>query len=77
MSLRVNSERWCESGSEVVSSRGHLLRCGDVATSICDGCGVALCDSHEKFCPVCFGVTCPHCDHICQSRVESSLTKAA
>lgn len=74
MALRVNSECWCEAGAE---NRSAASRCGDVATSICAGCGLALCDSHEICCPMCLGVTCSDCDHVCRLAGEPALTKAA
>jgi hypothetical protein len=75
MTLIVNSERWCEAASEVESQdRGRC--CGDVATSVCEVCGVALCDAHEICCLICFGVTCSTCDHACRS-LKPSTTKAA
>lgn len=65
MALRIESERWCECVIGPGSVRNRPLRCGDIAMSLCDGCGIPLCESHEIICPTCFSATCLNCDHAC------------
>ena len=77
VTLRVESERWCESAIGPPASLDHFACCGAVATSLCEACGQALCERHEVLCPACYGVTCPTCDHVCRLASRSTLTKAA
>jgi hypothetical protein len=66
VTLRVDSERWCESVIDPPASLDQFACCGDVATSVCEACGQALCETHEVLCPICYGVTCSTCDHVCR-----------
>ena len=77
LTLRVDSERWCESVISPPASLDWSACCADVATSLCEACGQALCETHEVLCPTCFGVTCPNCDHVCRLAPHSALIKAA
>lgn len=77
MTLSIDSERWCEFVIVSGSIRNRLLRCGDVATSLCDGCGSALCQAHEILCTNCSCVSCLNCDHSCQLDTESLEMGAA
>jgi hypothetical protein len=76
MTLRVESERWCESAINPSNTFGHSC-CGDVATSVCEGCGLALCESHEVVCRSCLGVNCGNCMHTCRLTPPTALTTAA
>jgi hypothetical protein len=63
MTVIVQSERWCEI---VLAKRaGDCARCGDVATAVCEACGSAVCDAHEKVCAICGGSCCGQCEHAC------------
>ncbi len=64
MTLIVLSERWCEMAVRPQQS-GDCVRCGDVATALCDACGCAICDTHEKVCAICGGSCCVDCKHAC------------
>jgi hypothetical protein len=77
LTLRVESERWCESILTPNPSLSQSACCGDVATSVCEACGVALCESHERVCPNCFGVNCRNCQHVCRLTTQSAWSKAA
>lgn len=67
MKLIVESERWCEAVISHVVQAAQSARCGDVATTLCTACGVALCDDHESICDRCGRSFCSTCDHTCAS----------
>lgn len=77
MTLKVDAERWCESVVAPGSVRNRPVRCGDVAISLCEGCGIPMCESHEIVCAQCFGVTCLNCDHTCKRDVYDLEISAA
>jgi predicted sulfurtransferase len=77
MTLKVYAERWCECVIAPGPVRSRPLRCGDVAISLCEGCGTPLCDSHEIICSRCLGVTCLNCDHSCKRDAKNLEIAAA
>ena len=77
MSLQVEAERWCESVIAPGSIRNRPVRCGDVAISLCEGCGIPMCESHEIVCSQCLGVTCVNCDHSCKRDANNLEVSAA
>jgi hypothetical protein len=77
MTLSIDAERWCECVIGPGAVRNRPLRCGDVATSLCEGCGIALCESHEIFCDRCKRITCLKCDHDCAGDAENLEMGAA
>jgi hypothetical protein len=77
MTLSIDSERWWEWVIGPGSLRDLPVRCGDVAISLCEGCGVALCESHELRCGNCSRATCLNCAHVCRADAESLKIGAA
>lgn len=77
MTLKIDSEPWCECVTSPGSVRNRPLRCGDIAISLCDGCGIPLCESHEIVCHNCFSVTCLNCDHACSSNLQDRPLEVA
>jgi predicted sulfurtransferase len=77
MTLKIEAERWCDCVIAPGPVRDQPLRCGEVALSLCDGCGTALCESHEILCSHCLGVTCLNCDHACHHDAENLEIEAA
>ncbi len=65
MTLVVRSERWCETVVARSVTSGNPIRCARVATSLCTGCEVAVCEDHERYCKECQQSFCPRCDHVC------------
>ena len=72
MSLQVDAERWCE-----CRLNGNSDCCGDVAISICEGCGAAVCETHELVCANCEAITCRECEHACSAPDLRELVRAA
>lgn len=52
MTFSIDAERWCECVIGSGTVRNRPLRCGDIAISLCQSCGIALCESHETLCSV-------------------------
>jgi hypothetical protein len=77
MTLKIEAERWCDCVIAPGPVRDQALRCGEVAISLCDGCGTALCESHEILCSNCLGLTCLNCDHVCPHDAENLGIEAA
>jgi hypothetical protein len=77
MTLRIDSERWCECVPESGIVQAQFIRCGDIAISICGGCGLALCEAHEILCPDCSAVTCVYCEHACPRKQPHLPPQAA
>jgi hypothetical protein len=77
VTLRVDSERWCEFPVGHAAAASDITSCGEAAVSLCGGCGTAVCDAHEAYCSACGGVNCPDCDHVCNRPVESASHQAA
>ena len=72
MPLRVYAERWCECRLDDNSDP-----CGDVAISLCEDCGTAVCESHELVCANCQAITCRECEHACSTPGQCDLVSAA
>jgi len=72
MPLRVDAERWCE-----CRLNDNSACCGDVAISLCEDCGTAVCESHELVCTNCEAITCRECEHACSAPALSELVRAA
>ena len=64
MALIVYSERWCEV-TLVASETGICASCQQAALTICEACGVAVCDLHEIMCGRCGRSYCRDCQHAC------------
>ena len=77
MTLKIEAERWCECVIAPGPVRARPLPCGEVAISLCEECGTALCQSHEILCSHCLGVTCLNCDHACRRDAENVEIQAA
>jgi len=77
MTLSVDAERWCECVIGPGADRNQPLRCGDVAIELCEGCGIALCESHEIVCGRCTCVTCLNCNHVCAGDAKNLEIGAA
>jgi hypothetical protein len=77
MTLKVDAERWCECVISPGSLKNRPVRCGDVAISVCESCGAALCESHEILCIRCSSATCLNCEHACRGDAEELKLGAA
>ena len=77
MTVKVDAECWCQSVVAPDSARNQPARCGDVAISLCEGCGIPMCESHEIVCSQCLGVTCLNCDHTCKRDAYDLEVRAA
>ncbi len=77
MTLSIDAERWCECVIGPGAIRNQSLRCGDIAISLCECCGVALCEAHEIVCSFCLCATCLKCDHACRADTENLEIGAA
>jgi hypothetical protein len=77
MTLTVYAERWCECLANDGSIGNEPHRCGDVATSLCQCCGIPLCDSHEILCIRCSCPVCRNCEHVCQIDPERAELEVA
>jgi hypothetical protein len=67
MSLIVEAERWCGAVVGHGITSGRAMHCGDVALTLCAGCGAALCEKHAALCTECGQSFCEACDHVCQA----------
>jgi len=75
MALVVDAERWC--GSIAPATSNPPICCGDVAITLCDSCGVPLCEVHEIVCATCSASTCGNCQHACSSDFREDPILAA
>jgi hypothetical protein len=64
MTLVVQSERLCEVPLRDVE-QGNCSQCREAALTVCEACGVAVCDVHEVICGLCGRSYCSHCEHAC------------
>ncbi len=77
MTLTIHAERWCECEVASGSAGSPLPRCTDVAISLCQCCGLALCEAHEIICIRCSSPVCLNCDHVCRMDPEKAELHAA
>lgn len=77
MTVKVDAERWCECVISPGSVRNQAVHCRDVAISLCESCGTALCESHEILCISCSSATCLNCEHACRLDTEELKLGAA
>jgi predicted sulfurtransferase len=74
MTLIVESERWCEVPLSVPSDNGDCTVCNEAALTLCQSCGMAICDEHEKLCQRCGQSYCSKCQHAC---VQNAVRRKA
>jgi predicted sulfurtransferase len=72
MTVHVYAVRWCECPVEQTTGA-----CGDVAISICEECGMPVCESHELICTNCEAMTCRDCVHACAVPDQMEFMQAA